>query len=75
MVYPSTEPGKVSAANIIYSALKYEKIRPIYKVGFTASVANLTEPFDAPHVGSTTVFILVNSGNSGGPACSNTYSR
>jgi len=70
MVYPSTQPGEVSAANIIYSALEYDKIRPIYKVGFTSSVANLTEPFEAAHVGSTTVFILVNSG---GPACSNTY--
>ncbi|MGH8982056.1 MAG: hypothetical protein ACRDWE_13745, partial [Acidimicrobiales bacterium] len=70
MTYLSNEPGEVQADSIIDDVLKYEGVKHIYNVGFTSSDANLTEPFEAAHVGSTTLLILVNSG---GPTCSDTY--
>ena len=70
LVYPSDIPGNVYQAGVVYDALKYVGIKSIYKVGFTSADTNFSEPFEAAHVGHTTLLILVNSG---GPACSDTY--
>jgi len=70
LVYPSNIPGNVYQAGVVADALKYNGIKTVYKVGFTTSQTNLSGPFEAAHVGQTTLFILVNSG---GPACSDTY--
>ena len=70
LVYPSNIPGNVYQAGVVDDALKFEGIKTIYKVGFTASSTDFTEPFEAAHAGSTTLLIMVNSG---GPACSDAY--
>ena len=70
VVYPLNIPGNVYQATVVEDALKYVGIKRVYKVGFTSSDTNFSEPFDAAHVGHTTLLILVNSG---GPACSDTY--
>jgi len=70
LVYPSNIPGNVYQAGVVADALKYNGIKTVYKVGFTTSQTNLSGPFEAAHIGKTTLFILVNSG---GPACSDTY--
>jgi len=70
IVYPSNIPGNVYQAGVVAAAMKYNGIDTVYKVGFTTSQTNLSGPFEAAHVGKTTLFILVNSG---GPACSDTY--
>lgn len=70
ITYPSNVPGEVQGVDVIKDALTYEGVKTIYSVGFTSSDANLTEPFEAAHVGSTTVLLAINSG---GPACSDTY--
>jgi len=70
ITYPSNEPAQVAGANIVYAALEHEGIKKVYKVGFTSSDTNLTEPFDAAHVATTTLLI---SYNSGGPVCSDIY--
>ncbi len=70
LVYPSDIAGNVYQAGVVYDALKYVGIKNVYKVGFTSADTNFSEPFEAAHVGHTTLLILVNSG---GPACSDTY--
>ncbi|MGH9100983.1 MAG: ABC transporter substrate-binding protein [Acidimicrobiales bacterium] len=70
LVYPSNIPGNVYQAKVVYDALKFEHIKTIYKVGFTSADTNLSEPFEAAHVGHTTLMIVVNSG---GPVCSDAY--
>jgi len=70
LVYPSNIPGNVYQAGVVYDGMKFAGIKNVYKVGFTTAETNLTAPFEAAHVGQTTLFYLVNSG---GPACSNAY--
>ncbi|MGH9028343.1 MAG: ABC transporter substrate-binding protein, partial [Acidimicrobiales bacterium] len=70
LVYPSNIPGNVYQATVIEDALKYVGIKEVYKVGVTTADTNFTEPFEAAHVGKTTLFIFENSG---GPACSDAY--
>jgi ABC-type branched-subunit amino acid transport system substrate-binding protein len=70
LVYPSDIPGNVYQATVVYDALKYVGIKTIYKVGFTSADTDFSAPFEAAHVGHTTLLIVVNSG---GPACSDTY--
>ena len=67
LIYPSSIPAEVTQANTVDDALKYEGIKSIDKVGFTAADTNLTEPLEAANVGHTTLVIFVNSG---GPDCS-----
>ena len=66
---PHVSSRRALGADIVAAALKHLSVT-VYKVGFTSSVANLTEPFDAAHVATTTMMIMFNSG---GPACSDTY--
>jgi ABC-type branched-subunit amino acid transport system substrate-binding protein len=70
LVYPSNIAGNVYQAGVVYAGLKYVGIKTIYKVGVTSAETNLSAPFEAAHVGHTTLLILVNSG---GPLCSDTY--
>jgi ABC-type branched-subunit amino acid transport system substrate-binding protein len=70
ITFPSNTPGQVQGANIEYTALERAGITNLYKVGFTSADTNLSEPFQAAHVGSTTMLIAQNTG---GSACSNTY--
>jgi ABC-type branched-subunit amino acid transport system substrate-binding protein len=70
LVYPSDIPGNVYQAKVVYDALKYVGIKHIYKVGFTSNATSFSAPFEAAHVGHTTLLIIVNSG---GPACSDAY--
>lgn len=70
LVYPLNTPGQLLGANLVQGALNVAGIHTVYKVGFTAADTNLTDPFEAAHVGSTTLTILQNSG---GPACSSAY--
>jgi ABC-type branched-subunit amino acid transport system substrate-binding protein len=67
LIYPETTPAEVTQADTVYAALKYEGIDTIYKVGYTGKSSNLTEPFEAAHVGHTSLVIAVDSG---GPTCS-----
>ena len=69
ITYPNI-PAEVTAANIIQRALKYLGVKTVYSVGFDPSSTDLTTPFAAAHVGSTSLLMAINSG---GPACSNTY--
>ena len=70
LVYPSNIPGNVYQAGVVDDALRYVGIHTIYKVGFTSAATNFSAPFEAAHVGHTTLLISVSSG---GPACSDTY--
>lgn len=63
-------PAELEGANIVKKALKREGVQKVYVSSFPTTETNLTEPFNAAHVGSTTLTIAVNSG---GPACSDTY--
>jgi len=69
LVYPENIPASVSSADIIDSALHYEGVKDVYKVGFTSANTNLSEPLEAAHVGATSLLI---SENNGGPSCSDT---
>lgn len=69
ITYPNI-PAEVVAANIIQRALKYLGVKTVYSVGFDPSSTDLTTPFAAAHVGSTSLLMAINSG---GPACSDTY--
>lgn len=66
LVYPSSIPAEVTQADTVDAVLKYEGIKTVYKVGFTAADTDLTEPLEAAHVGNTTLVISVSSG---GPTC------
>jgi len=67
LIYPSNIPAEVTQANTVDAALKYAGIKTIHKVGYTATDADLTAPFEAADVGHTTLVINVSSG---GPNCS-----
>jgi branched-chain amino acid transport system substrate-binding protein len=67
LVYPSSIPAEATQANTVEAALRYQGIKTIYKVGFTAAETDLTAPLEAAHVSSTTLLISVSSG---GPTCS-----
>lgn len=67
--YPENEPSDVAANDIIVAALKVAGIK-VYSAGFTSTDTNLTEPFEAAHVGQTT---LVIPGSLPGPGCSDNY--
>lgn len=67
--YPENVPSDVAANNTIVAALKYAGIT-VYTAGFTSTASNLTEPFEAAHVGQTT---LVIPGSLPGPGCSDNY--
>lgn len=69
LTYPSNEPAEVLGADIVAAALKHLGVT-VYKVGFTSSDTNLTEPLQAAHVANATMLIMFNSG---GPECSDTY--
>ena len=69
ITYPNI-PAEVNAASIVRRALQFEGIKTIYSVGFDPSATDLTTPFEAAHVGSTSLLMALNSG---GPACSDTY--
>ncbi|MGH8980389.1 MAG: ABC transporter substrate-binding protein [Acidimicrobiales bacterium] len=70
IVYQANIPTEVEGATTIDDALSYQGVKTIYKVGFTAADTNFSVPFEAAHVATTTLTILVNSG---GPGCSDAY--
>jgi branched-chain amino acid transport system substrate-binding protein len=67
--YPNI-PAEQTAASIVKQALNFAGVKNVYSVGFDPSETDLTAPFEAAHVGSTSVLLALNSG---GPACSDTY--
>lgn len=69
ITYPSNIPSDVAISNLVSNALKFEGVT-VDKVGYTSSETNLTAPFEAAHVATTTLFFTVTNG---GTACSDTY--
>ncbi len=67
IVFADDIPAEVTQANIVASTLSFEGLKKFYKVGFTSTDTDLAEPFEAAHVGHTTLLIFVTSG---GPTCS-----
>ncbi len=70
IIYDMAEPSGAVSEGIVAKALEYLGVKTVYSAGYTPSDANLTAPFDAAHVSSTTVLIPLVSG---GPVCSDIY--
>ncbi|MGH8987166.1 MAG: ABC transporter substrate-binding protein [Acidimicrobiales bacterium] len=70
MIYGSNTPIGAHIATLVKDAFKFEGISKIYTVGYTTHTPNLTEPIEAAHVATTTLFIAESAG---GHTCSDTY--
>jgi len=68
ITYPAI-PANAAMAKAMSAALEFDHIK-VTSVGYTATDANLTEPFEAAHVKTATLLYAISSG---GSACADTY--
>ncbi len=70
MIYGLNTPIGSHIATLVTRAFKYEGIDKVDAVGYTTHTPNLTEPIEASHVATTTLFVAESAG---GHTCSDTY--